>query len=116
MDTPGTRLICRTSYEEKAHSPFDYPLSSRFDENDAVLVFDEAFIPWENVLVYRDVDRARVFYAASGFLNRYSLQSGTRLATKPSFVAGLFTKGIAANGTGDFRSVWVSLGDAVAWR
>lgn len=37
MHTPGTRLICRASYEEKAHSPFDYPLSSRFDENDAVL-------------------------------------------------------------------------------
>ncbi|WP_228281455.1 4-hydroxyphenylacetate 3-hydroxylase C-terminal domain-containing protein [Rubrobacter marinus] len=68
------------------------------------------------MLVYRDVDRARAFYAASGFLNRYNLQSGTRLATKLSFMAGLLAKGIAANGTGDFRSVRVSLGGAVAWR
>jgi hypothetical protein len=57
MDTPGTRLICRPSYEQNAHSPFDHPLSSRFDENDAVLIFDEAFIPWENFLVYRNVER-----------------------------------------------------------
>ena len=36
MDTPGTKLLCRPSYEQSARSPFDYPLSSRFDENDAV--------------------------------------------------------------------------------
>src|SRR5919198_166111 len=62
MDTPGTRLLCRPSYEQSARSPFDNPLSSRFDENDAVLIFDNAFIAWENVLVYRDVERANSFY------------------------------------------------------
>jgi len=36
LDTPGTKLLCRPSYEGKATSPFDHPLSSRFDENDAV--------------------------------------------------------------------------------
>src|SRR3989454_3726775 len=50
LNTQGQKLICRASYEAAAHSPFDHPLSSRFDENDAVLVFDNAFIPWENVL------------------------------------------------------------------
>ena len=33
-------------------SSFDYPLSSRFDENDSILVFDKCLIPWENVFVY----------------------------------------------------------------
>ena len=51
MDNPGLRLMCRPSYEERASSPFDYPLSSRFDENDSVLLFDKALIPWEDVLV-----------------------------------------------------------------
>ena len=39
MRTPGIKLICRPSYELQAAatgSPFDYPLSSRFDENDAI--------------------------------------------------------------------------------
>jgi 4-hydroxyphenylacetate 3-monooxygenase len=34
MGTPGLMLFCRTSYEMQAAavgSPFDYPLSSRFD-------------------------------------------------------------------------------------
>jgi len=75
MDTPGKRLICRNSYESAARSPWDNPLSSRFDENDAVVIFDDAFIPWENVLVYRDVKKATGFYASSGFMPRYTLQS-----------------------------------------
>src|SRR5438132_10340198 len=32
----------------------DYPLSSRLDENDAIIVFDQALIPWENVFVYEN--------------------------------------------------------------
>lgn len=116
MDTPGTKLICRASYESNAHSPFDYPLSSRFDENDAVLIFDNAFIPWENMLVYRDIERARAFYAASGFINRYNLQSGTRLGVKLDFMSGLLAKGLAANGTEEFRGVQVAMGEVIAWR
>ena len=116
LDTPGSKLLCRASYEQSAHSPFDHPLSSRFDENDAVLVFDEAFIPWENFLVYRDVERANAFYPASGFFNRYNLQAGTRLAVKLDFMTGLLARGLEMNGTSEFRGVQAALGEVIAWR
>jgi len=116
LDTPGSKLLCRASYELNAHSPFDHPLSSRFDENDAVLVFDEALIPWENFLVYRDVERANAFYPASGFFNRYNLQAGTRLAVKLDFMTGLLARGLEMNGTSEFRGVQAALGEVVAWR
>ena len=116
MDAPGVKLLCRASYEERARSPFDHPLSSRFDENDAILIFDDAFIPWENVLVYRDIERATAFYAASGFMNRYTLQAGTRLGVKLDFMCGLFARAIKANGTDAFRGVQVALGELVGWR
>ena len=64
MDTPGIKLICRPSYELAAAatgSPWDYPLTSRFDENDAIFVFDNAFIPWENVFIHRDVEKLKAF-------------------------------------------------------
>ena len=57
---PGVKLFCRTSYEMAASvlgTPFDYPLSSRFDENDAIFVFDNVLVPWENVLVHRDIEK-----------------------------------------------------------
>jgi 4-hydroxyphenylacetate 3-monooxygenase len=116
MDTAGVKLVSRTSYEQRAVSPFDNPLSSRFDENDAVLIFDRAFIPWEDVLVYRDIARAKSFFAVSGFLNRAMLHGGTRLAVKLDFLCGLFAKGLQANGTSEFRSVKAALGEALAWR
>ena len=116
VDTRGQKLICRHSYEKAATSPFDQPLSSRFDENDAVLVFDNAFIPWEHVLVYRDTDKANRFFAASGFLNRYALQSLTRLGVKLDFMCGLLARGLAANGTDEFRGVQANLGEVIGWR
>ena len=116
MDTPGTKLLCRPSYEKNAHSPFDHPLSSRFDENDAVLIFDNAFIPWENVLVYREPEKANAFFGRSRFVNRYVLQGGSRLAVKLDLIAGLFAQGLAANGTDEFRGVQAALGEVLAWR
>jgi aromatic ring hydroxylase len=116
MDTPGTRLLCRPSYEQSAHSPFDHPLSSRFDENDSVLIFDNALIPWENFLVYRDTERANSFYPASGFFNRFNFQAGTRLAVKLDFMTGLLARGLACNGTDGFRGVQAALGEVAAWR
>jgi aromatic ring hydroxylase len=116
MDTPGKKLISRSSYESAARSPWDNPLSARFDENDAVVIFDNAFIPWENVLVYRDVKKATGFYAQSGFMPRYTLQSGTRLAVKLDFLVGLFARALKANGTAGFRGVQAKFGELVGWR
>src|SRR4029453_4045426 len=88
MNAPGVKLFCRTSYEMMANTlgtPFDYPLSSRFDENDAIFVFDNVLIPWEDVLLHRDVEKIKVFYPRSGFLNAYHFQAFTRFAVKFDF-------------------------------
>jgi len=116
MDAPGMKLICRPSYEYNAISPFDAPLSSRFDENDSVMIFENAFIPWENVLVYRDVDKCKRFYAESGFFNRYNLQAAVRLAVKLEFCIGLLMKGTDAAGTSGFHGVRTQIGELVAMR
>ena len=114
MDAPGLKLICRPSYEAAASSPFDAPLASRFDENDAVLVFDHTFIPWGNVLVFQDVEKAKGFYTGSGFYNRYNLQSCTRLEVKLAFAAGLLMRATEAAGTSEFRGVQAAIGEIVA--
>ena len=119
MDSPGVKLICRPSYELNAAvvgSPFDYPLSSRLDENDSVLILDKVFIPWENVLLYRDVEGAANFYGGSGFTHRFALQGCTRLAVKLDFIAGLLLKAVELTGTKDYRGVQAQVGEVLAWR
>ena len=119
MDTPGIKLICRQSYEFAAAasgSPWDYPLTSRFDENDAIFVFDNAFIPWENVFIHRDIDRLKNFYPKSGFFNGFTLQGCTRLAVKLDFLIGLLYKAARATGVEAFRGVQAQIGEVVGWR
>ncbi len=116
MSSPGLKLISRPSYEMRAKSPFDAPLASRFDENDAVVVFENCFVPWEDVLIFRDVEKTKGFYASSGFFNRFNLQSATRLAIKLEFCIGLMIKGTQASGTNNFRGVQAAIGEMVAMR
>lgn len=118
-NTPGVKFICRPSYEMTSAvmgSPFDYPLSSRMDENDAVFVLDEALIPWENVFIYGDVEGANNFFPRTGFLPRAMLHGCTRLAVKLDFIAGCLLKAVEATGTKDFRGVQAHVGEVIAWR
>jgi 4-hydroxyphenylacetate 3-monooxygenase len=119
MNAPGVKLICRASYEMMASvmgTPWDYPLSSRFDENDAIFVFDNAFVPWEDVLLHRDLEKLKVFFPQSGFLAGYQFQGCTRLAVKLDFLVGIIAKALRAAGSDEFRGNQSMLGEIIAWR
>jgi 4-hydroxyphenylacetate 3-monooxygenase len=119
MNVPGVKLFCRASYEMIASvmgTPFDYPLSSRFDENDAIFVFDNVLIPWEDVLLHRDIEKIKIFYPRSGFLNGYQFQGCTRLAVKLDFMVGIIAKALRATGAEEFRGNQAMLGEIIAWR
>ena len=66
--SPNLKFICRTGFAGRAPA-VDYPLSNRFDEVDALVIFDDVLIPWENVLFYRHTRRRRFIRAT---LHRYS--------------------------------------------
>ncbi|CDQ40493.1 4-hydroxyphenylacetate 3-hydroxylase family protein [Virgibacillus salexigens] len=119
MNAPGLKVISRQSYEETAAimgTPFDYPLSSRFDENDAVIVLDNVFIPWEDVLTYNNVDIANGFRPKTGWLNRYTFQGCTRFAVKLDFMVGLLLKATEMAGTNKFRGVQANIGEVISYR
>jgi two-component FAD-dependent monooxygenase len=119
MNAPGMKLICRTSYSATAAvmgSPFDYPLSSRLDENDTILVLDKVLIPWENVFIYGDLGKVQQFSERSGFFERFTFHGCTRLAVKLEFIAGLLARALEITGTKDSRGVQTRLGEVLAWR
>ncbi|HSJ85610.1 MAG TPA: 4-hydroxyphenylacetate 3-hydroxylase N-terminal domain-containing protein, partial [Anaerolineales bacterium] len=119
MNAAGIKLICRPSYEMTAGllgTPFDYPLSSRFDENDATFIFDNVFVPWENVLAYGDLAKCNTYMQSTGFYHRGGLQTCTRLAVKLDLIAGLVIKAVETTGTDEFRGVQVNVGEVLNWR
>ncbi|MEW1545398.1 4-hydroxyphenylacetate 3-hydroxylase family protein [Streptomyces tsukubensis] len=110
VDTPGLKLISRTSYEGRARSVFDNPLSSRFDENDAMLVCDDVFVPWERVLTYRNVAAtAAMWWHTPAYLN-FVHQAATRFWTKLEFLTGLAILLTRDNGTHGLPAVTESVG------
>jgi 4-hydroxyphenylacetate 3-monooxygenase len=118
-NAPGVKFICRVSNEQRAAvsgSPFDYPLSSRLDENDAIFIMDDVFIPWEDIFVYGDIEKANTFFPNSGFVPRFQLQGCTRLAVKLDFICGLLIKATEMAGTRGFRGVEANIGEVIAWR
>src|SRR6266436_6543280 len=68
LGSPNLKFICRTGFAGRAPAA-DYPLSNKFDEVDALVIFDNVLIPWENVLFYRHT-KAAAFIRAT--LHRYS--------------------------------------------
>jgi len=67
MGAPGMKYICRSGFSGR--SALDYPLSTRVDEIDSLVIFDDVEIPWEDVLFYRHT-RAAAFIRST--LHRYS--------------------------------------------
>src|SRR6201987_3383355 len=118
-NAPGVKFICRVSNEQRAAvlgTPFDYPLSSRLDENDVIFVMDDVFVPWENIFVYGDIDKANSFFPKSGFVPRFQLHGCTRLAVKLDFITGLLIKATETAGTRGFRGVEANIGEVITWR
>src|ERR1700681_3828778 len=68
FDSPNLKFICRTGFAGRAPKE-DYPIANRFDEVDALVIFDNVLIPWENVLFYRHTKAAGYIRAT---LHRYS--------------------------------------------
>lgn len=68
MNAKGLKHICRTTFSEQA-DPEDYPLSSRLDEVEALMVFDDVEIPWEDVFFYENTRAAAIVRSS---LHRYA--------------------------------------------
>jgi len=85
----GLKLLSRKSYEAAASSRFDYPLASVFDENDAIVYFDEVKIPWQRVFVHRNPAMSQAQFHATPAHSYQNYQAQIRLAVKLRYLTGL---------------------------
>ncbi|MGH8790694.1 MAG: 4-hydroxyphenylacetate 3-hydroxylase family protein [Cupriavidus necator] len=114
MNTKGLKVMSRKSYEANATSVFDNPLASRFDENDAVLYFDDVKVPWERIFVAGDVGLcAKQFHATPAHVYQ-NYQCQVRLMVKLRFLVGLAHRITEINGTNSFPQVREMLGQLAA--
>lgn len=111
-DAKGVRLICREPLAQP--NIYDHPLSSRYDEMDAIVVFDDVLVPWERVFINQDVDRVNnIFKVNSNAFTGH--QTSIRLLVKLQFMVGLAMLCTDAIKTSDDAVVQDMLGEITTY-
>ena len=121
-NAPSLKFQCRETVDY-GRSPYDHPLSARYEEMDAVVFFDDVFVPWERVFLYRDVEICNKAYAATGTVIHMAHQVVCKSIAKTEYLLGLVNLMIDAIGIGKFQhiqekvaDIWVTLETMKAFR
>lgn len=109
-NTPGLKFQCRETVDY-GRSIYDHPLGSRFEEQDAVVIFDDVFVPWERMLLYRDVERCNKAYAATGAVVHMSHQVVCKNIAKCEFMLGLASLMVNTIGVEQFQHIHEKLAE-----
>ena len=112
VDTPGLKFIAREPLDY-GRSHFDHPLGSRFDESDAVVVFDDVLVPYERCFALGDPELCNGFYTATDALQHMTHQVVTRTTAKTEYVLGATTLLTEAIGIGGFQHVQADLAEII---
>jgi len=103
VSAKGLKFICRESFA--SDSSYDHPLASRFDEQDAVVVFDDVLVPWDRVFILEDPEKANRVNEATDAIVFMAHQATVREAAKAEFMAGLITLVAETIGADQFPQV-----------
>ncbi len=114
MNAKGLKILSRKSYEADAVSEFDNPLARRFDENDAVLYFDDVKVPWERIFINQDVTMCQKQFHATPAHVYQNYQAQIRLSVKMRFLLGIARRIAETNGILNFPQVRETLGNLAA--
>ena len=90
LDTKGLITLCRDHYGTGA-SLKDQPFSSRFDEQDAFMIFDDVEVPYERLFIDADLEMYNGLRAAGWAANVFQ-QTSIRAAVKLEFAYDLCTR------------------------
>jgi 4-hydroxyphenylacetate 3-monooxygenase len=110
MSTPGLKFLCRDAFSVQ-RSAWDYPLSSRFDEMDAVVVFDDVEIPRERVFLDGDAQLHTEVITDTHWRAHIIHQAMTRAWAKLEFAFGLGHVLAEMTGVNRFDHVQEKLGE-----
>lgn len=114
INAPGLKIFCRQVFRPQVADWRDAPFSWLFDEIDAFLVFEDVFVPWERVFVYRDPEKADNWLMQTNMAVSLIYVDLVRWITRFRFLTAQAVKIAKANGTIMFRGQQERLGEMIA--
>lgn len=110
MGAKGVKVLSRKSFEQHSVSEFDNPLGSKFDENDALVYFQDVKVSWDRVFTYRSTDACRAQFHDTPGHTMQNYQAQIRLTVKLRFLVGLARRIAETIGTINMPPVREKLG------
>jgi 4-hydroxyphenylacetate 3-monooxygenase len=93
----GVSIWVRKPFEQYAVSEFDNPFTSRFDESDAMVIFEDVKVPWNRVFLLDDVAVSREMYFRTPSHIMGNHQAVVRFHEKLKIILGLAYKAAEIN-------------------
>jgi 4-hydroxyphenylacetate 3-monooxygenase oxygenase component len=114
-DTRGLRFICREPFDLGNQSEWDHPLGSRFEEPDAMAIFDNVLVPWDRVFLYGNVALANTMFARTRMQSHTGHQTAVRGLAKCEFMTALAIALSRSVKTDGFIHVQEQLGECISY-
>lgn len=112
--TPGLTLWSRKPFGQDLRNKFDYPLSAKYDESDAMVLCDNVFVPWEKVFVHDNAEMSRGIYVQTPSHAMGNHQSNIRFWAKMQLLTGVLSRITQSSGNNQIPAVADQLGRMAA--
>jgi 4-hydroxyphenylacetate 3-monooxygenase len=109
-DAPGLRFICRENLDYGRN----HPLAGRFDEIDAVVVFDDVHVAWERVFMLGQPELCNSFYVDTSAVVHMTHQVTARTTAKAEAFLGLMSLMTEAIAIEQFSHIQEDLAEVIA--
>ena len=114
LNSPGVSIWSRKPYERDASSEFDMPLTWRFDETDAAVLFENVKVPWGNVFLHDNVEMTRAIYTLTPGHSLANHQANVRFLEKLKLIVAVAHAITRANKVDGIPAVQTVLGELAA--
>ncbi len=113
-DTPGLRFLCRETFDY-GKSSFDHPLGSRFEESDAIVIFDDVLVPWDRVFMHNRPDLCNKLHTATDALPHMTIQAAVKNVAKLEFALGTLLSMAETIAIDGFQHVQEKLAEVISY-
>ncbi|BBZ28891.1 4-hydroxyphenylacetate 3-monooxygenase oxygenase component [Mycolicibacterium madagascariense] len=110
----GVSIVCREAFGDPlGRNTFDHPLA-RFDEIDAMVVFDGVTVPWERVFLLGSVEKANGLYSQTTAQHHTGHQGVIRGLAKAELLCGIAVELAESANTSTYLHVQEMLGEILS--
>lgn len=114
-DAAGLTLFSRRAFALNASDGDEYPLTTRFDETDTMVVLDNVFVPWEHVFAYRNLEVTAAQWWKTPAHLYGNLQAQARYSVKLRFLLGIAKRMNEMTGNDSLPPVQVAMGELASY-